>query len=567
MAYLSTGLGGIGLFLLGMWLITEGLRLAAGPSLEQLLGRWTSSRLRGLMSGTLLTAVLQSSSAVTVAAIGFVNAGLMTFQRGVWVIFGSNLGTTLTAWIVALIGFKFKVDALALPIIGIGALLRVFAPVERYRSLGMALAGFGILFMGIEVLASGFGSLGEQIDLHDARFGLPWMILLGIVLTALMQSSSAAIAVVLSAVAAGLVGFSDAAAVVIGANVGTTSSALLATIGATSHAKRLAIAHVLFNVVTAIVALALLTPLLKLVMLIGEDAGHAGDWTTLLALFHTLFNLLGVLVMWPVEPYMSRWLLGRFVERDAEPTRLRFLDRNVASLPDAAPVALVRELEPLIVEAATSVQGLPQPDGQRRLQSQQRHRHLAAIGDFFVDATRYPISADVAGLFSRGWRIQHNLMYVEETVQRLDELATALTRSADFEQIREPVSSWFDSVEEQLKAVLGGTGGTLDFIVLAPAYEQVKLKLLQLALSGKISRGSLDTALQMCSLSRRFSEQWLRALNHWRQMREETDGSKRPEAAAEAEAAESPLVPAEASAVPAAESAGQSEQAGPTRIP
>ncbi len=186
MAYLSTGLGGIGLFLLGMWLITEGLRLAAGPSLEQLLGRWTSSRLRGLLSGTFLTALLQSSSAVTVAAIGFVNAGLMTFQRGVWVIFGSNLGTTLTAWIVALIGFKFKVDALALPIIGIGALLRVFAPVERYRSLGMALAGFGILFMGIQVLASGFGSLGEQIDLHDARFGLPWMVLLGMVLTALM---------------------------------------------------------------------------------------------------------------------------------------------------------------------------------------------------------------------------------------------------------------------------------------------------------------------------------------------------------------------------------------------
>src|SRR5690554_964219 len=110
MSYLSVGLGGVGLFLLGMWLITEGLRLAAGASLERLLARWTSSRWRGLLSGILLTAVIQSSSVVTVAAIGFVNAGLMSFQRAVWVIFGSNVGTTLTAWLVALIGFKFQID-------------------------------------------------------------------------------------------------------------------------------------------------------------------------------------------------------------------------------------------------------------------------------------------------------------------------------------------------------------------------------------------------------------------------------------------------------------------------
>jgi phosphate:Na+ symporter len=144
------GLGGIGLFLLGMWLITEGLRLAAGASLEQLLARWTSSRGRGLLSGTLLTAVVQSSSVVTVAVIGFVNAGLMNFQRAVWVIFGSNLGTTLTAWLVALIGFKFKIDALPCRLSAWARCCASFSPVERYRSLGMAMAGFGILFLGIE---------------------------------------------------------------------------------------------------------------------------------------------------------------------------------------------------------------------------------------------------------------------------------------------------------------------------------------------------------------------------------------------------------------------------------
>jgi len=141
-------------------------------------------------------------------------------------------------------------------------------------------------------------------------------------------------------------------------------------------------------------------------------------------------------------------------------------------------------------------------------------------------------------------------MYVEETVQRLDELGMSLTRSEDIEQIREPVSSWFESVGEQLQGVLAGTGGTLDFIVLAPAYEQVKLKLLQLALSGKISRTSLDTALQMCSLSRRFSEQWLRALNHWQQMRAETDAVNRP--AAESTPVEPGATVASASAMSAA---------------
>jgi hypothetical protein len=173
---------------------------------------------------------------------------------------------------------------------------------------------------------------------------------------------------------------------------------------------------------------------------------------------------------------------------------------------------------------------LPGADPERRRLSALRYQRLQAIGDFFVEATRYPISGNVAGLFSRGWRIQHNLMYVEETLQRLDELGASLTLSQDFPRVQEPLADWFDSVETQLQSILDGSGGALDFIVLAPAYEQVKLKLLQAALAGQISRVSLDAALQMCSLSRRLSEQWLRALHHWREMKEETDGAPVPAA-------------------------------------
>lgn len=291
----SAALGGLGLFLLGMWLITEGLRVAAGHSLERLLSSWTSSRLRGLLSGTMLTALVQSSSAVTVAALGFVNTGLLRFERAVWVIFGSNVGTTLTAWLVALVGFKFKIDVMALPLIGVGALLRVFAPVDRYRNLGMALAGFGILFLGIQTLASGFDSLGQQVSLNGQEHSLLLMVLIGMALTTMMQSSSAAMALVLTALVGGLVGFEDAAAVVIGANVGTTSTALIATLGATSNARRLASAHVLFNVLTGLVALILLSPLLALVGWGASVLSLEHDPASRLALFHTSFNILGIL--------------------------------------------------------------------------------------------------------------------------------------------------------------------------------------------------------------------------------------------------------------------------------
>lgn len=524
MQYVTTALGGIGLFLLGMWLITEGLRLAAGQSLERLLARWTSSRGRGLLSGTLLTALLQSSSAVTVAAIGFVNAGLIGFQRAVWVIFGSNVGTALTAWIVALIGFKFKIDALALPIIGVGALLRMFAPSERYRSFGMALAGFGVLFMGIDVLAGGFGELGARMDV-DATYSLPMMVLLGVILTTLMQSSSAAMAIVLTAVASGVIGLTEAAAVVIGANVGTTSTALLATLGATANARRLAAAHVCFNLLTGIAALILLWPLVALVVQLGEWLEIDNDLVLLLALFHTIFNVLGILLMWPLEPYMSRQLLLRFADAptpapSAVPTvaALQFLDRNVASVPDAVSIALCRELQPILQALPSAITRLAQ-DHDSVAASQQRLQHLSAIGDFFVTASSLPTRDEVSESLARIWRVQHNLVYVEETLQRLVVLWQQLEQQPTASLAQPPLQDWLDATAVYLQA-LPTTAQTeqADFEVLLSGYHAVKQQLLQAALQGQISRHALDTSLQLCSLSRYLIEQWLRAFNHHRQL-------------------------------------------------
>ena len=525
MDYFTAGLGGIGLFLLGMWLITEGLRLAAGESLEQLLARWTSSRVRGLASGTLLTALLQSSSAVTVAVIGFANAGLMQFERAVWVIFGSNLGTTFTAWLVALVGFSLKIDNFALPLVGIGALVRVFSPVARHRSFGMALAGFGILFLGIETLSGGFSALGDGVALDGRYNNVVLMVIIGTLLTAVMMSSAAVIVIALSALAAGFLTLQDAAAVVIGTNIGTTVTALIAAIGATSHAKRLASAHLLFNLLTGVVALAALSPFVALVIWLGDALGYADQPTMMLVLFHTLFNVLGIVLMTPLEPAMSRFLMTRFVERETRGVQLRYLDRNVAAVPDAAPAAICREFETLFSDYPQAVAGLPVATAARHAASVTRQQHLDAIGDFFVEVSRYPVSDQASAQMSMGWRIQHNLVYAEETLQRLNTLGNELQRMPDYEVTRDMLKPWFDDVATQLGNILAGTQGVLEFVELAPAYDKVKRALLHAALAGHISRASLDAGLQMCSLSRRLAEQWLRALGHLRAMQAETSVS------------------------------------------
>ena len=508
-------LGGVGLFLLGMWLITEGLRVAAGASLERLLSSWTRSRWRGLLSGTLLTALVQSSSAITVAALGFVNSGLLRFERAVWVIFGSNLGTTLTAWVVALIGVKFDIDVLALPLVGVGALLRVFAPVDRYRNLGMALAGFGILFMGIDVLSSGFQNLGDQFTVPTGEGALFWLVLAGIVLTSLMQSSSAAVALVLTALAGGMLGFREAAAMVIGANVGTTSTALIATLGATANARRLAVAHVLFNLLTGIMAFALLGGLIRVVEVLAEMLWLAGDPAAKLALFHTCFNLLGVMMMWPIEPTLSRFLLSRFKERQSSKEKLQFLDRNLVALPDAARPALAQELERLLVQYPAAMSSLPDANHQRRADIMMREHLLEQIGDFLADVGRQHLGEAQIGVFQLGWRLQGSLLNMEDTLARLDGLCVALQRHDDGARVEEVLSHWFAFAGREMESAWRRGERWAGGDSVLGQYEQGKHALLASAMSGSLSRASLDLALQILSQGRWLLEQWQRAQGYF----------------------------------------------------
>ncbi|MFN3750310.1 MAG: Na/Pi cotransporter family protein [Thiobacillus sp.] len=400
---IASGLaGGVGLFLLGMWLMTDGLKLAAGPALERILARSTGTRLRALASGMVITALVQSSSAVTIATIGFVNAGLLTLVQALWVLFGTNVGTTMTGWLVAVAGVDFKIEAFALPMVGLGMVLHLTGHATRRGALGMTLAGFGVLFLGIGILKDTFTDLGSQMALPggEGLLGVLAHVGAGAMLTVLMQSSSAALAVALTAAQGGLVTLNDAAAVVIGANIGTTVKAMLAALGATSNARRAAAAHVLFNLLTGAVALLLLPWLVDFIE-------HVRDWLELeaapavtLALFHTAFNVLGVLLMWPLANRLAMFLAGRFRTAEEDEARPRHLDRTVLSVPALALDALVQEVRrtgAIALRGARRVWGMQPAGAPTTLPEQAVVAQLnIAIAAFIADLHRVSMATESA---------------------------------------------------------------------------------------------------------------------------------------------------------------------------
>jgi phosphate:Na+ symporter len=341
-------LGGMGLFLLGMHLMTEGLKLAAGNSLRAILSRSTRTRLKGIASGALITAIVQASGAVTVATIGFVNAGLLNLFQATAIIYGSNIGTTMTGWLVAILGFHVNIQLLALPAIGIGTFMWLLSKRGRRGPAGQALAGFGLLFLGIDLLRSAFTGLDQSVDLQALYSDSLWNYLLfagiGFIVTLLMQSSSASIALTLTAAGSGWIPLESAAMMVIGANLGTTSTAVIAVIGATPNAKRAAAAHVLFNLVTGLAAILMLPLLLWMITSLASATGLGSQPATFLALFHTLFNVMGVLLMWPLTPRMVTMLEGRFRAAEEDESRPKYLDKTLADTPSLAQQAMGREI-------------------------------------------------------------------------------------------------------------------------------------------------------------------------------------------------------------------------------
>lgn len=329
-------IGGIGLFILGMILMTEGLKSLAGDTLRRGFSRFTGGRISSILSGAGITALVQSSHATIIATIGFVSAGLITFEQSLGIILGAHLGTTSTGWLVSILGMKLKFGALALPVVGVGAFLRLLGK-DRVASAGLVCAGFGVIFFGIDVLQGGMKNLAGYIDLTGlGETGLVNRLILvaiGVAMTVVMQASSAAVVTTMAALGSGAIDLVQAAALVIGQNIGTTLTAAIAGIGATSSARRTAAAHILFNVVTGIIAFVILPYFLSFVQTAMGVFGIVDPAITLAA-FHSAFNILGIIVILPFIGTFSKLLIRIIPERG--PYLTRHLDSSVITLPSVA---------------------------------------------------------------------------------------------------------------------------------------------------------------------------------------------------------------------------------------
>lgn len=295
-------LGGLALFLYGMQMMSAGMEAAMGNKMKQILEKLTSNRIKGVLVGALITAVIQSSSATTVMVVGFVNSGMMTLRQAVWIIMGANIGTTITGQLIAL-----DVGEIAPLIAFIGVAAIVFTKNVKAHHIGNILAGLGILFIGMNMMGDSMKPLAENEAFVDilTKFENPLLgILAGMIFTAIIQSSSASVGILQTLAVSGAIGFDGAVFVLFGQNIGTCITALLASIGTNRNARRTTVIHILFNIIGTIIftTLCILTPVVSIV-----EGFTPTDVSKQIANMHTIFNITTTLLLIPVGGYLAKF--------------------------------------------------------------------------------------------------------------------------------------------------------------------------------------------------------------------------------------------------------------------
>jgi phosphate:Na+ symporter len=331
---------GVAIFLFGMLFLERGFKVFTGGTLETILRLSTDRLWKSLGFGMISTSVTQSSSLVSVITISFLSAGLIGLSAGIGIIFGANLGTTTGAWLVAGLGLKVNIAAYAMPMLVFGVILVLQKP-KPLKGIGYLLAGLGFLFLGIHYMKEGFEAFKDSIDL--AAYAIPGLkgllvfTLIGVFATVVMQSSHATLVLIITALAAQQISYENALALAIGANVGTTITAMLGAMSASVDGKRLALAHLIFNVATGLIAIVFIQQFLAAVNILSAAVGIAPDNDTLrLAVFHTLFNLAGIIVMLPFTTGLVRLLQNALPEKTRHIAEPHFLNDAVLEMPDAA---------------------------------------------------------------------------------------------------------------------------------------------------------------------------------------------------------------------------------------
>jgi len=343
----KTIVAGISIFLFGMLSLQQGFKSFTGGILEKILRAVTNSLSKQLCFGVVTTMMMQSSSLLSVLVISFISAGLLDLASGIGIIFGANIGTTTAAWLIAGFGIKVKISAYAMPMLVFGVLL-VLQKSKNLQGLGYILTGIGFLFLGIHYMKEGFDAFKGAINLTDYQltglFGLIVFVALGVMTTIIIQSSAATMVLIITALASGQITYENSLALAIGANIGTTVTAVLGALSANIKGKRLAGAHFAFNLVTATIAIVLMQQFIWIVdwfcVLVGiaED-----DYTLKLAAFHTLFNVVGVIAMLPMIKPLARLLERVLVDKRGAVDRANFLNASALQFPDTAVEAVRKE--------------------------------------------------------------------------------------------------------------------------------------------------------------------------------------------------------------------------------
>ena len=349
-------LGSLGLFLFGMKIMSEGLEKFAGERLRSILAWMTKNRFMGVLTGVTLTALIQSSSATTVMVVSFVNAGLMTLSEAIGVIMGANIGTTVTAWIITAVGFKVDIAAFAIPLLAVGMPL-IFSSKGNRKNLGEFIFGFSLLFLGLEYLK--VNAEGMHVDTIvsglvtyipcDSFFGTVLFVILGAVITMVVQSSSAAMAITLMLLAMDIPGFGfvQAAALAMGQNIGTTITAFMASLAANTQARRAAMAHLLFNVIGVLLVLPVFTYACDGVTYITTELlGRADDDTTWkLSTFHTLFNLINTCILIGFVAQIEKLVCLLVPQKEAEEEyRLQYISAGMLSTAELSIMEAQKEI-------------------------------------------------------------------------------------------------------------------------------------------------------------------------------------------------------------------------------
>ena len=341
-------LSGIAIFIIGMFFMQDGFKQLSGGILEKLLEKFTSNTLYAILTGFLSTSVVQSSTIITLIVVSFLSAELLTLVQAVGIVFGSNIGSTTTAWIVSSLGVDVKISTYAFPMLVFGVVLRFFKS-NGVKGSGNVLLGLGFIFLGISYMKDGFDIMKNSIDLAsyamEGYLGIIVYILIGILITVVIQSSAATLAIVITALNADSITYVNAIALAIGANVGTTLTTILASFASNENGKRVALIHLLFNLISATFITILIYQFIDLTDFIAPFLGVSdNNYGMKLALFHTIFSVTGVILLTPAISLLVKLSEKLIQKKVSSASKPKYLNQSVLSNPDASLAALRKEI-------------------------------------------------------------------------------------------------------------------------------------------------------------------------------------------------------------------------------